>query len=72
MEALKSLYWEQVLPLVKDGLCGAIYTQVSDVEDETNGLFTFDRQVLKVAPEDLKDIADALQDAICGIFRSRS
>ena len=72
VEALKSLYWEQVLPLVKDGLCGAIYTQVSDVEDETNGLFTFDRRVLKVGPEDLKGIADALQDAICGIFRSRS
>ena len=69
VEALKALYWDEVLPLVKEGLCGAIYTQVSDVEDETNGLFTFDRRVLKVEPNDLMGIAKALQNAICGIFR---
>lgn len=45
---LVSLYEEQVLPLVKKGLCAAIYTQISDVEDETNGFFTYDREVLKV------------------------
>ena len=72
MTNLKSLYWDQVLPLVKQGLCGSIYTQVSDVEDETNGLFTYDRQVLKVQTDDMKGIAAALQDAICGIFRRKS
>ena len=47
---LRALYAEQLLPLIKAGLCGAIYTQVSDVEDETNGLFTFDREILKLRP----------------------
>jgi hypothetical protein len=59
--ALRSLYKDQLLPLVKKGLCGAIYTQVSDVEDETNGFFTYDRAVLKVKPEELKDLAEKLQ-----------
>jgi len=38
------LMWkEMVLPSVSHGLCGVIYTQLSDVEDEINGLYTFDR-----------------------------
>ena len=61
---LKALYATQVLPLALRGLCGAIYTQVSDVEDETNGLLTFDRRKAKVTPEDLEDIAFLLQDAM--------
>ena len=61
---LRSLYEQQLLPLVSRGLCGAIYTQVSDVEDETNGLVTFDRAVLKVRPEELSDLAPRLQQAL--------
>ena len=57
---LLNLY-EEVHRLAKKGLSGAIYTQVSDVEDETNGLFTFDRKVLKVQPQNFK----ALMDRIC-------
>ena len=38
---------DQVHSLVKDGLCGAVYTQVSDIEEETNGLLTYDRCVRK-------------------------
>ena len=47
-KAFKALYDEQVLPLIPKGLCAAIYTQVSDVEDETNGIFTYDREVNKL------------------------
>lgn len=61
---LRDLYLKQLLPLVPKGLCGAIYTQVSDVEDETNGFFTFDRRVLKVKPEEFSDIAPLLQEAM--------
>ncbi|MCR5088625.1 MAG: glycoside hydrolase family 2 [Oscillospiraceae bacterium] len=61
--ALRKVYSE-LLPLVREGLCGAIYTQVSDVEDETNGLMTYDREVLKVRPEELQDCAHALQCAV--------
>lgn len=31
-----------------DGLSAAVYTQITDVETETNGLLTYDRSVLKV------------------------
>ena len=41
------LYDEEVLPLIGKGLCAAIYTQVSDVEDETNGILTYDRELTK-------------------------
>ncbi len=61
---LKALYAEQVLPLALKGLCGSILTQVSDVEDETNGLLTFDRRKAKVFPEETGDIAFLLQDAM--------
>lgn len=61
--ALRGLYAE-LLPLVRAGLCGAVYTQVSDVEDETNGLLTFDRAVQKLRPEEFRDIAEALDAAI--------
>ena len=42
------LYNEEVLPAVSLGLCGAICTQLSDVEDETNGFLTYDRRVAKL------------------------
>lgn len=63
VSALRALYCS-LLPLAEKGLCGAIYTQVSDVEDETNGLFTFDREVLKLRPEELTDLAQQLSDAV--------
>ena len=65
VKGLRALY-QSLLPLVRAGLCGAIYTQVSDVEDETNGLFTFDREVLKLQPEELRDLAAALSAAVRG------
>ena len=61
---LRSLYLEQVLPLVREGLCAAVYTQVSDVEDETNGLLTFDRKVSKITPEEFRDVSEQLIRAI--------
>lgn len=49
--ALYDLFVNDIVNNIKNGLAGCIYTQVSDVEDETNGLFTYDRQVLKVKKE---------------------
>lgn len=63
-EALVKLYMEEVLPCVKNGLCAAVYTQVSDVEDEINGLVTYDRKVVKLDSEKMLPVAEALQDAI--------
>ena len=47
-KAVTNLYTNSVLPLIKKGLCGAIFTQISDVEDEINGLITYDRKVEKL------------------------
>lgn len=62
--ALLKLYSEEIIPVVKEGLCAAIYTQVSDVEDETNGLVTYDRKVCKLSAEKMRDIAQKLQEEI--------
>lgn len=45
--SLLDLFENQLLPLVKQGVCASVYTQVSDVEDEINGLVTYDRKVKK-------------------------
>ncbi len=63
VQALRELY-RGLIPLIRDGLCGAIYTQVSDVEDETNGLVTFDRAVLKLQPNDLTNVMNDMDSAI--------
>jgi len=63
-EALRKLYSEKVLPAVEKGLCAAIYTQVSDVEDEINGLLTYDRKVNKTDEKAMQDIAEKLKEAI--------
>ncbi len=63
-DALVKLYMEEILPCVRDGLCAAVYTQVSDVEDEINGLLTYDRKVEKLDPDKMLPVAQALQLAI--------
>lgn len=55
-KALVKLYENEILPAVDNGLCATVLTQVSDVEDETNGLFTYDRQILKIKENALKNI----------------
>lgn len=50
-QSYEKLYREQVLPAVKEGLCATVYTQLTDVEDEVNGVMTYDRRVVKL-PED--------------------
>ena len=54
--ALKKLYLKKLKPLIAKGLCGAIYTQVSDVEEEINGLTTYDRKIVKVPIEEMAKI----------------
>ena len=63
-QAVRGLYIQEVLPCVERGLCAAIYTQLSDVEDEVNGLVTYDRKIEKMQPELLRPIARQLQLAV--------
>ena len=62
--AVETLYRTRILPKVKDGLCAAIYTQVSDVEDEINGFLTYDRKVCKADPTAMQKLAAELQAEI--------
>ena len=48
--------------LIQKGLAAAIYTQTTDVEIETNGLMTYDRKVIKMSEERLKQMHQRLYD----------
>ncbi len=58
---MRKHYEEQVLPLIKEGLCCTIWTQVSDVEDETNGMLTYDRKVQKILPGELAKMRETVR-----------
>ena len=52
----------QILPHIEaEGLTAAVYTQLTDVEEELNGIMTYDREVLKIPEETLRGINDALR-----------
>ncbi len=62
--ALEKLYCKEIIPAAEKGLSACVYTQVSDVEDETNGLFTYDRKVRKVDAARMNKIARRLYKAV--------
>jgi hypothetical protein len=49
-QAYQRLYHVELAKLYRKGLSAVVYTQLSDVEDEVNGLFTYDRKVCKATP----------------------
>lgn len=54
--AVDVLWKRDLMTNLANGLSAAVYTEVSDVEDETNGLLTYDREILKVDPEVISQI----------------
>ena len=51
MESLNAAYKKQMQKVkeqIPNGLCASVYTQLSDVEEEMNGIFTYDREVCKL------------------------
>ena len=58
--AILRLYDTEIIPAIDHGLCGAFLTQLSDVEDETNGLLTYDRQIVKIDENILKSISNGI------------
>ena len=51
MESLNAAYKKQMQKVkeqIPNGLCACVYTQLSDVEEEMNGIFTYDREVCKL------------------------
>lgn len=56
----QKLQLDTVLPQIRRGLSTLVYTQVSDVEEEVNGLFTYDREETKPDSETVRTINEAL------------
>ena len=63
-EGFRALYEDEILPLIPKGISALIYTQVSDIEDETNGLLTYDRRVCKLDTESTKALMARLFESI--------
>jgi hypothetical protein len=57
-----ALHREQIEPALERGLAATVYTQLSDVEDELNGLLTWDREVLKIPATVVRETLDRLRD----------
>ncbi|MBQ9765233.1 MAG: MFS transporter [Lachnospiraceae bacterium] len=59
------MYEKMVIPAVEKGvLWGSVYTQLSDVEDESNGFYTYDRKILKVDRTRMREVADRIKESM--------
>ena len=56
----KKLQLKTVLPQLEKGLSALVYTQLTDVEDEVNGLFTYDRAAVKPDANAVRSVNAAL------------
>jgi len=71
LEDFKKLYRNQIFPAWKKGLAAAIYTQVSDVEGEVNGLLTYDREVEKLPREEVAKLFSTINAQNAAAVRQR-
>ena len=58
--AVSEVYDTDVVQNISKGLSGCIYTQLSDVETECNGILTADRKVIKIDPKKMKQINERI------------
>ncbi|MBO5927092.1 MAG: glycoside hydrolase family 2 [Clostridia bacterium] len=64
-----NLYENEIIPLIEnEGLSATVYTQLSDVEEEINGLFTFDR-ILKIDKEKLIKLNKKVSESFNDLFK---
>ena len=56
----------QIAPAVPVGLTGTVFTQLCDIEDEVNGLLTYDREQLEAPREQIRAAVRALRDRLAG------
>ena len=57
---LEKLFLKKLLPLIGKGLSACVYTQLSDVEEEINGLITYDRAKIKIPLDFMKKLNSEL------------
>lgn len=66
---LQKLQLGTVLPQLKKGLSALVYTQLTDVEDEVNGLFTYDRTEIKPDANAVRSVNAALAAEFAKVTR---
>ena len=59
-DAIVRLYEKQIIPAKRKGLAASIYTQLSDVEQEVNGLLSYDRKQIKVDVDEIARMSKEL------------
>ena len=64
-EKVWEAYRTTILPVIESGCCGAVYTQLSDVEDEINGFYTYDRKICKVNVTEMQKLRKEIDNRIC-------
>lgn len=64
--AYAQLIEKTVLPAVRRGISATVYTQLSDIEEETNGIYTYDRKICKLQPDTVRRLNRMLKDAVLG------
>ncbi len=57
-------YIDRLLKFVPAGYSGAVYTQTTDVENEVNGLMTYDRKVIKIDEDRVRKANRALSNSL--------
>ncbi len=57
------LHDREIVPAIRAGLGAVVYTQLSDVEDEVNGLVTYDRRFVKIPADVVRAVTDRLRHA---------
>lgn len=69
-KAYLKLYRTEIIPqIAKNGLCGTVYTELTDIEDEINGIFTFDR-VLKISKSEIQQVNAELYNEFNKLFKN--
>jgi hypothetical protein len=66
-EGLEKLYRGEIIPALKTtNLCALVLTQISDVEDEVNGILTYDRSLVKPDADKMRALSGELHEAFAG------
>ncbi len=60
LQAYRNLFEKEIIPAKKQGLAATVYTQLCDVEDELNGLLTYDRAVEKLPRDAVRSLNEKL------------
>ena len=63
----KRLWEDEIFPNVERGMCSTVYTQTSDIEEEINGIFTYDRDEVKL----LEPVVQALNRKLYQVFAEK-